>query len=127
MSSRLMPPNPGAMAFYRGDDIAFSLSANDDRDTINPGEFFEEDRFPFHDGQRRFRADVPQAQHGRSIGDDGDAVALHRERVRFGDVGADCVAHGGNPRLCMRSRGRLDSSRETVTPFPICLVARGDA
>jgi hypothetical protein len=45
------------------------------RDGIYPAEKLEDERLSLHDGEPRFRADVPQSQDARPVGDDGDGIA----------------------------------------------------
>ena len=45
-----------------------------DVETINACEFLEQDRLAFHDGLGGQRADVPQTQHRRAIGQNRDEI-----------------------------------------------------
>ena len=78
MSSRLMPPKPGAMRLHRLDDLVGVLGVQADREGVDAGELLEEHRLALHDRHRRLGADVAEAEHGGAVGDDGDRVALDR-------------------------------------------------
>ena len=58
----------------RVDELVDRAGLEADRDGVHAGEVLEEDRLALHDGHRRERADVPQTEHGRAVGDDGDRV-----------------------------------------------------
>ena len=79
MSSRLTPPNAGAIALDRLDDLADVLGGQTDREGVDAGELLEEHRLAFHHRQRRLGADVAEAQHGRAVGDHGHGVLLDRQ------------------------------------------------
>src|SRR3989338_6669782 len=59
ISSRFIPPNPGAMFLIVFIISVFSFLA-------------------FHDGQRSLRPDVAQAEHCRAVRDNSNSVSLHR-------------------------------------------------
>ena len=58
------------------DDLVRVLGVEADRERVHVGELLEERRLALHDGHRRPRPDVPEPEHGRAVGDDGDGVAL---------------------------------------------------
>ena len=78
MSSRLMPPKPGAMRRTVSTISSGSLVSRQIGKASTPGELLEEHRLALHDRHRRLRADVAQPEHGGAVGDDGDRVALDR-------------------------------------------------
>ena len=115
MSSRLIPPKPGAMAPNRRDDLVLILRREADRPRIDSAEFLEEDGLALHHGQRGFRADVAEPEHRRAVGDDGDCVLLDRQvpdQLRV--VGDRHARHGRRPG-CRPSTGRRGSS---TAPLP---------
>ena len=85
MSSRLMPPNPGAIALTAATISSGSRRVQADRERVDAGELLEEHRLALHHRHGRTRADVAQSEHGRAVGHDGDRVAL--DRVLKGLVG----------------------------------------
>ena len=78
MSSRLMPPKPGAMWLDGGDDLVGVLGVEADRERVDAAELLEQQRLALHHRHRRLRADVAEAEHGAAVGHDGDGVALDR-------------------------------------------------
>src|SRR5690606_316281 len=47
---------------------------------------------------RRVRADIAESQHGAAVGDDGNRIALDRQRMRLGRLLPDRFADAGNIR-----------------------------
>ena len=95
MSSRLMPPNPGAISCTARTISSTSCAVEADRPGVDAGEPLEQDRFALHDGQRGVGADVAQAEHGRAVGDHGHRVALDGQPARILPVPRD--RHGDPP------------------------------
>ena len=98
MSSRLMPPKPGAIALTTRDDLVGVLGVEADRERVDAGELLEQHRLALHHRHRRARADVAEAEHRGAVGDDGHRVAL--DRVLEGLVGivVDRRADAGDAR-----------------------------
>ena len=110
MSSRLMPPKPGAIALTMRDDLVGVLGRQRQRPGVDAGELLEQHRLALHHGHRRLGADVAQAEHGRAVGDNRDGVLLDRQRTRLLVVLGDGQADAGHARACRPSRGRRASS-----------------
>ncbi|MDQ0689558.1 hypothetical protein QF047_000518 [Arthrobacter sp. W4I7] len=75
------------------DDLFGVLGIQADRPGVHVGELFEQGSLALHHGKCCSGADVAQAQHGRTVGDDGDGVALDGQvagrRGVLGDGEAD--------------------------------------
>ena len=89
--------------FHRFHNLVRVFGVQTDGPGVNAAQLFEQHGLPLHHGHGRRRAYVPQAQTSRTVGDDGDGVALdgqviHRFRVVMnghaytGDTGGIC--HG---------------------------------
>ena len=78
MSSRLMPPKPGAIASTVATIASGSLVLEADRERVDAGELLEEHALALHHRHRGLGADVAEAEHGRAVRDDRDRVALDR-------------------------------------------------
>ena len=78
MSSRLMPPKPGAIASTVATIASGSLVLRTDRERVDAGELLEEHALALHHRHRGLGADVAEAEHGRAVRDDRDRVALDR-------------------------------------------------
>ena len=61
------------------DDLVGVLGGQADRPGVDVGEPLEQRGLALHHRQRGAGADVAEAQHGRSVGDDRDRVALDRQ------------------------------------------------
>src|SRR5207248_7973215 len=72
---------PGGNPFYGPDDFLRVLRLETDRIGIDVTKFLEEHRLAFHDGHGALGPDVAQAEHGRTIADDGDGVMFNRQRT----------------------------------------------
>ena len=79
MSSRLMPPKTGLIASTVRTISSVSVVASAIGKASIPRELLEQHRLALHHGQRCLRADVAEPEHGGSVGDDRDRVALDRE------------------------------------------------
>ena len=66
MSSRLMPPKPGAIISTALHDLVGVLAGQADRPGVDVGEPLEQRRLALHHRQRGARADVAEAEHGAS-------------------------------------------------------------
>ncbi len=86
-------------AHDRVDDLLGILRRQAERERVDPGELREEHRLAFHDRQRALGADVAEAEHGGTVGDDRHGVAPHREGpceiLVLGDRAADPRDAGG--------------------------------
>ena len=90
MSSRLTPPNTGAIAVHDPDDLVGVLRVDADRERVDAAELLEEDGLALHHGQRGLGADVAEPEHGAAVAHDGDRVLLDRERPAF--AGSSAIA-----------------------------------
>ena len=120
MSSRLIPPNPGAIALHHGDDLVRIAGVEADRERVDAGELLEQHRLALHHRHRRARADVAEPEHRGAVGDDRDGVAL--DRVLEGLVGilVDRAADPRDARACRPSRGRRGSSAGSCSAARSC-------
>ena len=75
------------------DDLVGVVGAEADRERIDVGELLEQHRLALHHRHRGLRADVSEAQHGASVGDDRDRVLLDRELERLRAILGDLGAH----------------------------------
>lgn len=64
MSSRLMPPNVGAIAFTVRMNASGSGFVDFDVESVDVGESLEEHAFTFHDGLACQSSDIAQSQNG---------------------------------------------------------------
>ncbi|CWP24948.1 Uncharacterised protein [Neisseria meningitidis] len=69
-----------------------------DVEHVHTGEFFEQYAFAFHHGFARQRADVAQAQNGRTVGNDSDQVAFGGVFVGILRIGMDFHTRSGYAR-----------------------------
>ena len=75
ISSRFMPPNTGDR-FLGLDYRVRILGVEADRERVHVRELLEERRLALHHGHGGPRPYVPEPEDGRTVGDDGDRVAL---------------------------------------------------
>ncbi len=110
MSSRLMPPKPGAIRIDRLDDLVRVLRVEADREGVDAGELLEEHRLALHHRHCGLGSDVAEAEHGGAVADDGDRVALDRvlEGLARGPRRSRC--RRARRPACRPSRGRRGSS-----------------
>ena len=88
MSSRLMPPNPGAIASVASMTACGRLRIEAERIRVDAGELLEDERLAFHHRQRTERADVAEPENRGAVSDDGDRGAFGGQRPgRFGSRG----------------------------------------
>jgi hypothetical protein len=83
------------------DDGVGVLGVEADRPGVDAGELLEQRRLALHHRKRRLRADVSEAENGRSVGDDGDGVALDGEPADVLGIARDRHRH---PRHARRVR-----------------------
>ena len=76
MSSRLMPPNVGAMALTTRMIVLRIVRVHFDVEHVHIGEALEQHALAFHHRLRRQRAAIAQAENRRAVGDDGDEIGL---------------------------------------------------
>ena len=98
MSSRLIPPKPGAMAAHDAHDLVRVLRIEANGPGIDPGQLPEKHGLAFHHGKRGLRPQIPQPQHGRPIRHHGHAVTFAGQPVGKGRVCGDRLAHAANAR-----------------------------
>jgi hypothetical protein len=99
------------------DDLLGVFRIDEDRDAVHTDERVEQGRLPFHDRHPRHRPDVPQAQDGRSVGDDCNRIVDRGVVVRPLRIFADELAY-------FRDAGRIDLPDGR---YPIDLHRRLDA
>ena len=105
MSSRLMPPNDGAIRTTVSMISSTSRRVQADRHGVDAAELLEQQRLALHHRQRGERAEVAEPEHRGAVGDDGDDVASARCSRR-------------------RARGRRRSPRSPARR-PACTPAPG--
>ena len=129
MSSRLMPPKPGAIISTALHDLVGVLGGQADRPGVDVGEPLEERGLALHHRQRGTRADVAEPEDGRAVGDHRDRVALdrqladvlgvvvdrHRHPADAGRVGHREVVAGAQRHL----GGDLDLAAEVQQEGPV--------
>ena len=98
MSSRLMPPKPGAIAFTIVMISSVSVVSRQIGQASIPANSLKSIALPSITGIAARRADVAQAEHGRPVGDDGDRVLLDREGPDLVGLGGDRQADPGDAR-----------------------------
>lgn len=82
----------------RVDDLVDVVAVDDDGDRVEPGEALEQGALALHHRQGRARADVAEAEHGRSVGDHRDEPPGPGQLLRaFGLLG-DRRADAGDSR-----------------------------
>ena len=79
MSSRLIPPKPGAIALTAATISSTSFVARHDREGVDASELLEQHRLALHHRQRCRRPDVAETEDGGPVGHDRDRVALDRQ------------------------------------------------
>ncbi len=97
MSSRLMPPQAGAIAAMVRMRTSGSLRVDADRVGVDPAELLEQHRLALHDGHAGRGADVAEAEDRGAVGDDRDHVALEGEVEGQAAVLGDRLAHARHP------------------------------
>ena len=94
-------------------DLVDVLRREADRERVDAAELLEQHRLALHHGHRGLGADVAEAEHGGAVRDDGDGVALDRQRPgalgRLGDREADARDAGRvrHREVVARAHGRL--------------------
>ena len=137
MSSRLMPPNPGAISCTAADDLVGVLGVQADRPGVDAGEPLEQGGLALHHRQRGVRPDVAQAEHGRAVGDHGHRVPLDGEAAGVLAVPGDRhrdpahargVRHGQVVPVPQRYLGpHLDLPAEVQQEGPVADLVHGHA
>ena len=106
MSSRLMPPNTGAMRTTVSTISSGGGDVEADREGVDAGEVLEQERLALHHRQGAGRADVAEPEHRGAVGDDGDGVLLDGELVGQRRAAARSRCRPGPRPACRPSRGR---------------------
>ena len=131
MSSRLIPPNDGAIRSTVSTISSGVGGVEHDRDGVEAGELAEQRRLALHDRQRRGRADVAQPEHRGAVADDRDEPRAPGVAPGQRLVGGDRAADLGDARACRRgkaSRGRSAASLlRTASLPPSCTRNTGPA
>ncbi len=73
------------------------LGSHTQRQGVHPAECLEEHALALHHRHPRLRADIPQAQHRRAVGDHRHCVPPARELVAFIDILLNLQAGPGHP------------------------------
>ena len=115
MSSRLMPPNTGRQDLHGADDLLGVLGGEADREGVDPGEPLEQRRLALHHRQRRRGPDVAEPEHGRTVGDDSDRVALDRQPAHVLGALGDRSADSRHPRRVRHRQVVAVAQREPST------------
>ena len=138
MSSRLIPPNTGAIAITVAHDLVDVLGRQADGPRVDAAELLEQHRLALHHGQRAFGADVAEPEHRGPVADDGDGVLLDRQRPDLRGIRSDRrrdardarrVGHrevvarlerrfAASPRACRRDGARNVRSETCSTSIP---------
>ena len=105
MSSRLIRSEARSNALDDAHDVVGILRAETKRPGVDAGKLLEEHHLPFHDGKGRFRPEIPKAQHGGSVRDHGDAVALDRKDIGFARIDGNRLRHATHA-------GRIDHGQD---------------
>ena len=111
MSSRLMPPKVGSSNWQVRMISCGSSVVELDIEDVDIREAFEQHRLAFHHGLARQRADVAQAQHGGSIGDDRDQISFRRCTCKPDSDRARSPGTGPRRRACTPGSDRAGSDR----------------
>ena len=110
--------------FHDFDDLIDIGFGDADRERFDAGEGLEENRLAFHDRQSGLRSDVPESEHGRAIGDDGDQVALGGQLVDLRWIVTD---HPGRDERARRHAERVEhvviANRNVAADFQHAAVA----
>ena len=83
---------------HRPHDLLRVLGVQADGVGIYAAEALKETRLPLHHRQGRLRADIPQTQHRRSVGNDGHSISLARISVYLLPILCDLQARLRYPR-----------------------------
>ena len=118
ISSRLIPPKGGRDSFDRADDLLGILGRQTDRKGVHLPELLEQHGLAFHYRHGRFRPDIAQPQHGRTIRHDRHGVTLDRQRKSLAMV-------GGNRITDTRHAGRV-GHRKLIAGFEWNFALDGD-
>ena len=96
MSSRLMPPNPGAIARTILTISSASLVSRQRGNASTSAKALKRRALPSITGIAALRTDVAQPEHRRAVRDDGDRVLLDRQGVRLLGIVVDRHADAGD-------------------------------
>ena len=110
MSSRLMPPNAGAISLTVRTISSVSVVSRQIGKASTPANSLNRQHLPSITGIAAARADVAEPEHRGAVGDDRDRVALDRVLEGLVRVVGDRQAHARDARACRPSRGRRGSS-----------------
>ncbi len=81
---------------HRVDDLIHIVAADAQGNGIHTAEGLEQNALALHDGHAGLRADVPQPQNGRAVGDDGHGVPPAGQLIAFIDILLDLQAGLGH-------------------------------
>ena len=137
MSSRLMPPKPGAIAVTAATISSASFVARQIGQASTPPNSLKSIALPSITGIAASGADVAEAEHGRAVADDGDGVLLDRQVPDLARILGDRHADAGDAGrvghrevvagLQRRLRGHLDLAAEVEQERPVGDVLDLDA
>ena len=129
MSSRLMPPNTGAIALTVATISSGSVVARQIGKASTPPNSLNSIALPSITGKRAFRADVPESENSRAVADHGDRVLLDRQVPDLRRVLGDRRRHTGDagrvrhrevvPRFQRRLQRDLDLAPEVHQEGPV--------
>ena len=97
MSSRLIPPKPGAIARTAATISSTSRGGEADRKGVDSAELLEQHRLALHHRQRRLRPDVAEAEHRGAVGHDRHHVSLRGQRPDLVRIVGDRAADSCDP------------------------------
>ena len=78
------------------DNLIHVLGADAKREGVNPGKGLEQGALALHHRHARLGADVPQAQHGGAVGDNGHQIPTAGVLIGFVHVLLNLQARGGH-------------------------------
>jgi hypothetical protein len=90
-------PEPGRDRLGHGDQLLRAGDVDADRVGVDVGELLEQGRLALHHRQGRGRADGPEPEHGRAVGEHGHRVPLDGQVPDPLGVGRDRLRHPPDP------------------------------
>ena len=108
---------------HRLDDLLGILGVETDGEGVDAAELLEEYRLAFHDGERRFRSEVAEAENSRAVGDDRDGVGFDGVLVSEFFVRANSFAHGRDARRVGAREVVAIGERHLALGFHLAVIA----
>ena len=115
----------GAEIAHAVDERVGVLRVDLEVDGVDVGEALEQHRLALHDGLRRQRAEIAEAEDGGAVGDDGDHVALGGVVEGFGRVLGDGLHGDGDARRIGEGEVALRGHRLGGDDLQLAGAARG--